>query len=281
MPFFYLLILALVQGITEFLPISSSGHLMLVHEIFYDDKADAVSNLWEKHLVMDVAVHVGTLFSVLVYFRKDVAVMFSGLWDGMRGDTQSDGFKLDLYVIVASIPVIAAGLALHKLKPDWLLAVEIVAWTTLIFGILLWWVDSKPVHKTIKDMNFKDSLLIGFAQSLALVPGTSRSGITMTMSRFLGYSRAESAHFSLLLAIVAIGGAGSLGALELIQSENQSIGVDALLAAVIAFISGLIAISLMMKWLERSTFLPFVVYRIALGLILLVVVYYDWVRAWI
>ncbi|MCB9983808.1 MAG: undecaprenyl-diphosphate phosphatase [Rhodospirillales bacterium] len=262
-----LIILALTQGITEFLPISSSGHLILVHQLFGDLKS------WENRLVLDVAVHIGTLLSVLVYFRKDIYKMLLGIKNILRGDTTSQDARLNFYIIAASIPVIIAGLILHLTQPSWLLLLNIVALTTLIFGVLLWVADRRSAaSKTLEELTFKDALLIGLAQMLALIPGTSRSGITMTAARFLGYSRTESAHFSLLLAIIAIAGAGTIAGLELYQSGDMVLGLDALIAATISFIAGWLSISLMMKWLERASFKPFAIYRIILGIALLIII---------
>lgn len=265
-------ILAIVQGITEFLPISSSGHLILVHAAFGGDTISG--GAWQNHMLLDIAVHIGTLFSVLLYFRKDVYTMCSGLKDLARKDTQAEGSRLIFNLLVGSIPVVIAGYILHLWQPAWLLKIEIVAWTTLIFGILLWFADRTPdTTRIVKDMGIKHALIIGLSQAVALVPGTSRSGITMTAARFLGYSRAESAHFSLLLAIVAISGAGALSVGELIQTGNMQIGMDFALAVELAFITGLAAIALMMKWLERATFLPFVIYRLIMGAALLGLIY--------
>ncbi len=219
--------------------------------------------------MLDVAVHVGTLASVLLYFRQDLVKMLCGLihW-------KSEGAKLNTYIIVSSIPVIAAGFMLHALSPDFLRSVQVMAWTTLIFGIILWFADAKsPSNKSLNDMSIKDALLIGLAQILALIPGTSRSGITMTMGRALGYNRTEAARYSMLLAIIAIAGAGTLGTLDLIESQNAALTFDMALAAVFAFITGYIAITLMMKWLERATFKVFAIYRIILGIGLLVGLY--------
>ncbi len=270
MTLFPLIILALIQGITEFLPISSSGHLVLVHNVFGNASG------WQNHLTLDIAVHVGTLLSVIVYFRQDVLSMLCGIAGWFKGDLKSAGSKLNIYVLIASLPVIAAGLMLHILQPAWLLLLNVVAFTTLFFGILLWIADRKPGQdKTLENLNPKDALIIGFAQALALIPGTSRSGITMTAARFLGYSRSESAHFSLLLAIIAIAGAGTMGGIELAQNGNATLGMDALIAATISFLAGWISISLMMKWLEKCSFAPFAIYRIILGISLLIIINWD------
>lgn len=259
-----------MQGLTEFLPVSSSGHLILVHAAF-DQAKD-----WDQRLILDVAVHAGTLLSVLVYFRRDVLKMALGLLSWAKGDFKSEGAALNIYVLLASIPVILAGFALNAIKPSWLLLVEIMAWSTLIFGIVLWIADKKGTQdKSLKDINLKDALIIGLAQTLALIPGTSRSGITMTAGRFLGYSRTESAHFSLLLAIIAIAGAGTLAGIELIQSGSVDLGLDALIAAAVSFITAWLSIAIMMKWLEKSSFTPFAIYRIILGIVLLAGLYGD------
>lgn len=266
--FAYLFTLALVQGLTEFLPVSSSGHLVLVHTAF-----GGVQN-WENHMLLDVAVHVGTLGAVLLYFRADVLAMLAGVRDWVTGRYNSKGSRLNAHVLVSSVPVMVAGYVLHALEPPWLLSVWIVAWTTLLFGIVLWIADIKgPVRKQQDDMRMRDALIIGCAQALALVPGTSRSGITMTAARFLGYSRTEAARYSLLLAIVAISGAGLLGGVDLARQGDVKVTGDVLMAVLLSFIAGWVSISLMMKWLARATFTPFAVYRIILGGGLLALLY--------
>lgn len=265
-----LIILALVQGLTEFLPISSSGHLLLVHKIFGSAQS------WENRIVLDVAVHVGTLASVLLYFRRDVITMLRGLKGWTKGDFSGEGSHLNTRLIIASLPVIIAGFMLHIYHPDWFLLLHVMAWATLLFGILLWIADRMPAtDRTLTDLTIKDTLIIGCAQALALIPGTSRSGVTMTAARFLGYSRTESAHFSLLLAIIAISGAGALAGFELYQAGDWNLGKEAFIAAFIAFIAGWIAIAVMMKWLEKCSFTPFAIYRIILGAALLIMLNWN------
>ncbi len=267
---YHIVILALIQGLTEFLPVSSSGHLVLVHAFFSDGSAKLD---WDENLIMDVAVHVGTLLSVLVYFRRDVLKMLLGAVNIVKGNSNSEQSKLLLFVLVGSIPVIIAGLIIDMLEPDILHSLYVMATTTIVFGIILWWADKQDdVRKSLKDMTFKDALIIGLSQVLALVPGTSRSGITMTSARFLGYSRTESAHYSLLLAMVAISGAGTLGGIKLIGKEDVSLNIEVLIAVIFSFISGLLAVSLMMKFLEKSSFTVFAVYRIILGICLLIII---------
>lgn len=266
---YHIIILAVIQGLTEFLPVSSSGHLGLFH--CFTDHCDH----WdEKNVTMDIAVHVGTLFSVLLYFRRDVWRMLVGAKDIGTGQSQSNDAKLLLFVLISSVPVIIAGLILHMFEPDWLKTLYVIAWMTLIFGIVLWYADTKTLAtKQMKDMSYKDAIIIGFAQILALIPGTSRSGITMTAGRFLGYGRTDSAHYSMLLAMVAISGAGALISIGLLKDGDVQLGLDALIATVFSFISGWIALAVMMKYLQRATFTVFAVYRVILGGGLLILLY--------
>ncbi len=269
MVFYYIVILAIIQGLTEFLPVSSSGHLGLFH--CFTDHCDQ----WDaENLTMDIAVHVGTLFSVLLYFRKDVYKMILGGVDILTRKGLTPNAKLALFVVTSSIPVILFGLALHALEPDWLKTLYVIAWATVIFGIILWYADEKfSDNKTVENLTLKDAVVIGCAQMLALIPGTSRSGITMTAARFLGFSRTESAHYSLLLSIVAISGAGALMSIDVIKADDFSLGFDALIAVILSFVSGLIAIAAMMKFLEKSSFRVFAIYRILLGSLLLGLLY--------
>lgn len=264
MPILHLAILALVQGITEFLPISSSGHLVLVPFIM---------DWQDQGLLLDVAVHVGTLLAVMLYAWREIGMMLGGLWRLARGRVDQ-GTRLMLQVILGSIPVVIAGFLIAHYAGDLFRSIEVIAWTTLGFGILLGLADRAGMTvRRLEHMSYGSALAIGLAQVLALIPGTSRSGITMTMARFLGFERADAARFSLLLAIPAIAGAGTLSGIELWQSGNAALTRDAAIAAGLAFLSALVAIVLMMAWLRRAGFMPFVVYRILLGAVLLYMVY--------
>lgn len=260
----HIVILALVQGITEFLPISSSGHLVLV---------PYVTGWPDQGLLIDVAVHVGTLGAVLLYFRRDVLAMLRGALALVRGRLDADG-RLLLYVVLATLPVIVAGVALKAAIPDGIRSTLVIGWTTLVFGVLLWVADRfGGTAARLTDMRVGPALAIGLVQCLALIPGTSRAGITMTAARALGFGRTEAARFSLLLAMPAIAGAGVVQGLELYERGDAALTADALLAAGLAFASALIAIALMMAWLRRATFTPFAVYRVILGALLLAVAY--------
>lgn len=262
----HIIILALVQGITEFLPISSSGHLVLVP--FFGG--------WEDQgMLMDVAVHVGTLGAVMIYFWRDVWHMIRGLFRAMKGKKDS-GARLSLMVILTTIPVICAGFLLNKYIGEGFRSIEVIGWTTLGFGVLLYISDKVGLTiRRIEHTNVTDAVIIGLAQCLALIPGTSRSGITMTAARFLGYERIDAARFSMLLSIPTILGAGTLKGLELYESGNVQLTNDALFAAGLAFVSALVAIAVMMAWLKRASFTPFCIYRFLLGGGLLYVAYFT------
>lgn len=259
-----LIVLAVVQGITEFLPISSSGHLILVPN---------VAGWPDQGLQMDVAVHLGTLFAVLLYFWADVWEMVKGFVLLLRGRLREGG-RQALLIIVATIPAIGAGYLIHEYAGDALRSMEVIAWTTIGFGVLLWIADRSSLQvREVRHLTVVDAVIIGCAQALALIPGTSRSGITMTAGRFLGMERAEAARFSLLLSIPTILAAGGLATLDLVEAGDTRLTLDAVIAAGLAFLSALVAISLMMAWLKRSGFGPFVLYRLGLGGILLWWVY--------
>ncbi len=259
-----IIVLAIVQGITEFLPISSSGHLILVPEF---------TGWKDQGLVTDVMVHVGSLFAVIVYFWRDVLRMFKGTWDLLRRDLTTEA-NLVIFIVIGTIPAILFGLILKFTGLiDQIRGIEIVAWNAIIFGILLYVADryGLRIHK-MDDMRFIPAVLIGIAQAFALIPGTSRSGITITAARFLGFERAEAARFSFLLGIPAIAAAGLLTVLE-VREKGESISPDALLAAGLSFFSAIAAIAFLMAVVRRMSFLPFVLYRLALGAFLLVLAY--------
>jgi len=191
-PILHIAVLAIVQGVTEFLPISSQAHLRLV---------SAVTGWADQGLMMDVAVHVGTLGAVMLYFWRDIGAMTVGLLRLMRG-REDPGARLAGLLIVATIPALAAGFLLSRYYPGGLRGLELIAWTTLVFGILLYIGDKMGMTvRRIEHLRFGDVVIIGIAQVLALIPGTSRSGITITAARFLGLERRDGARFSMLLSM--------------------------------------------------------------------------------
>ena len=264
MPLFHLIVLALVQGITEFLPVSSSAHLILVpHVTGWEDQG----------LLLDVAVHVGTLLAVMLYFWRDLWEMLRGAGLALRGK-RTAGQRMIWHLIVATVPAIIAGYLLHKYAGDMLRSVEVIAWATIGFGLLLWWSDVVsrriPQPRDEHSLNWKDILLIGCAQALALIPGTSRSGVTMTAGLLLGLSRSGAARFSFLLSIPVIVLASVLSTLDLVEGgvavDWTAMGLGVVLSAVSAYL----CIHIFLKLLERVGMLPFVIYRLILGVVLLV-----------
>lgn len=264
MPNIDILILAMVQGITEFLPISSSGHLILVPKLF----------CWpDQGLTLDVAAHVGTLVAVLIYFWRDVANMAGGLAKLARGKRDNRA-RLVWLLLVASVPALAVGFVLDKWAGDALRDERIIAVTLIGFGILLYIADRVGLTvRRIEHMTAGSALAIGFFQCLAFIPGTSRSGITMTMARIMGYERKEAARFSFLLSIPTIAAAGIVKSYELWQSGNFAEVERAGMMVGFSAVTGFLAIAFMMYWLRRASFAPFVVYRIALGCVLLWAIY--------
>ncbi|NQV48158.1 MAG: undecaprenyl-diphosphate phosphatase [Rhodospirillaceae bacterium] len=256
MPILHIVVLALVQGITEFLPVSSSGHLALV---------PILADWPDQGLIIDVAVHVGTLGAVMLYFWRDMVGMIAGLYRTAKG--RSDPMaRLAGLLAISTVPVVVAGYFLNRYGMDGLRSVTIIGWATLGFGIILLITDRIGMTlRRIEHVGFGDALIIGMAQVLALIPGTSRSGITMSAARLLGMERTEAARFSMLMSVPTIIGAGVLKGLELYQIGDARLTSDVILAAGLSFVAALVAIFLMMAWLRRATFTPFVVYRVLLG----------------
>lgn len=260
----HIIILALVQGISEFLPISSSGHLILLHE-FLDPEAVRSA---EENRMIDIALHIGTLLAVLVYFYKDVFGMILGIKDIIcrRKFADSENAQLTFYVLISSLPIIIiGGIVFLTIDPEIFYNPKIIICTLTGFALLLWYADKSIQTRSVEDITFKDALIIGLAQTLSIIPGVSRSGITMTTSRFLGLSRTQAARYSLLLAIIATSAVGAVGILKIIKSGDTQLSTDAGLAVLFTFITGLCVITFMMKWLSKFSFTPFVIYRICLS----------------
>ncbi|MGI9465290.1 MAG: undecaprenyl-diphosphate phosphatase [Aestuariivirgaceae bacterium] len=259
-----IIVLAVIQGITEFLPISSSGHLILV---------PALTGWPDQGLITDVMVHMGSFLAVLVYFRRDVALLIGGGLNLLRG-RMSDHGRMALYILAATVPAVAFGLTLKKTGViDAIRGPEIVAWNAIIFGIIMYVADRFGDHaKVMEDMKLSPAVIVGIAQAIAIIPGTSRSGITMSAARALGFSRPESARFSFLLGIPAIAGAGVLVLGEALQN-GEAISFDAVVTGALTFFTALAAIAFLMALVRRMSLLPFVIYRLILGVLLLWLVY--------
>ncbi len=258
--------LAIVQGLTEFLPISSSAHLVLV---------PTLTGWPDQGLAFDVAVHVGSLLAVLLVFRREVARMLVAFVGSVRGRGFNDDAKLAWAVGFATIPVGLAGLLLGDWVEQDLRSIHVLAWATMGFGLVLGIADRwRRGVRTEFQLRARDVLWIGLAQALALIPGTSRSGITMTAALFLGLSRQAAARFSFLLSIPVILLAGGLETKKLIASSS-SMPVDwaALFWGIVfSAISAWVCIRLFLNLIERIGMAPFVAYRVVLGGLLLMAV---------
>ncbi len=256
-------VLALIQGLTEFLPISSSAHLALV---------PLLSKWPDQGLAFDCVVHLGTLTAVIIYFRTELAEMTKGF--GKTIAARSIGAdregRLAWLIGLATIPVGIAGLAFKDVVENELRTIETIASASILFGLLLWWADRTGTRKKMDDAwTLKDAIVVGLAQAIALIPGTSRSGITMTAALMLGYTRRAAARFSFLLSIPVITLAGGLKIKEWIEEPNQAVGISELLTGyIISAISAYLCIHYFLKFLDRTGMGPFVIYRILLGLIL-------------
>lgn len=257
-----LILIAIVQGITEFLPISSSGHLILIPYL---------THFPDQGPLIDVAVHIGSLVAIIIYFWRDVLGLARGGFATVGIGMAPDQRRLFLWVALGTIPAIAFGLFL-KLGGylESFRFTDLVAFNLIFYGILLAVADKLgKQEKQYEDLTLRDALIVGVAQSLALIPGTSRSGVTMTAARALGYRRVEAARFSFLLAIPAIAGAGLLAALDLADATAE-MQWDAIVAGAMTFVAAFATMAFLMKFLQRASMMVFVIYRVAMGCALLI-----------
>lgn len=266
MPLFQLILVALIQGITEFLPVSSSGHLILL---------PGLTGLDDQGQVIDVAVHAGTLAAVLIYFWSDVREGLAGLPRALTGRTDTPGARLALGLMIATVPTVLAGAVLHFTGLSGMLrSMAVIGWTMLGFGLVLYWADQRGATvKQASDWGPRDALIMGLWQALALIPGTSRSGITITGARHLGYTREEGARIAMLMSIPTILASAVLLGAEVAVEADTALMRDAAIAAGLAMLSALAALTLMMRLLQSVSFTPYVVYRVILGLVLLAIAY--------
>lgn len=265
MSLFSLIILALIQGITEFLPVSSSGHLILF---------PAMTGSEDQGTAIDVAAHVGTLGAVMLYFRADMARLIRGGLVCLTGRFSDPDARLAWLLVLATIPVILAGLVLKLTGlSDAMRSMAVIGWTMVIFGIFLWWFDTRmPTTRQAESWNVKDAFIMGLWQALALIPGTSRSGATITAARQLGFNREDGARLAMLMSVPTIIASGVLLAADL-GDARPGLVRDAAIVAGLSFVSALGALTLMMRLLKSVSFTPYVIYRVILGLILLWIAY--------
>jgi len=267
MTLFLLFLLAIIQGLTEFLPISSSAHLALLHQ---------VNGTGDEDVALDVAVHLGSILAVIVYFHAESAAAGRGAVDLLRGRRQSPDALLTRNLILATIPLVMfGGLIVGMGWEDALRDIRVIGWTMIIFGILLWWIDRfAPQSVRAPDWTLRRAMVMGLWQALALVPGVSRSGITITGARAIGLERRDATRLSMLMSIPATLATGAVLAIDLAQADA---GLDLLgraaFAALFAFGAAWCALCLMMRFLDRVSFTPYVIYRVALGVVLLTLAY--------
>lgn len=257
MSYFEAFILALIQGLTEFLPISSSAHLIL---------PSAILGWEDQGLAFDVAVHVGTLAAVVIYFRREVVYLLRAFFASIFKGDRSKEAKLAWMIVIATIPACVFGLLMKDFIELYLRSAWVIATTTIVFGLLLWYVDKNS--KLTDDeytADWKKSVFIGLAQAMAMIPGTSRSGATITAALYLGFTREAAARFSFLMSIPIITLAGSYLGLKLVTS-GEPIHFGFLMTGIItSFISAYICIHFFLKLISRMGMTPFVIYRLLLG----------------
>jgi undecaprenyl-diphosphatase len=266
---FEAVVLGVVQGLTEFLPISSSAHLRIVGEAFgWDDPGAAFTAITQ----------IGTEIAVLLYFRRDIgriiaAWVASLVGRGKKGDPDA---RMGWLIIVGSIPIVVLGLLFQDRIETTLRDLRIVAIALVAFSLILYWADRVGAKKRELDqLTVGHGIAFGFAQAMALVPGVSRSGGTITMGLFLGYTRSAAARYSFLLAVPAVLGSGFFQAYEALTGDVAGETVEwgpTIVATVIAFAVGLSVIAWLLRYLNRGSFTPFVVYRVVLGLLILALV---------
>ena len=250
--FIEILILSAVQGISEFLPISSSAHLILVSN-FYDLKTGS--------LLIDISLHLGSLFAIIFYFRKDLLDL-------------KNNKKLLQLILLGSTPLIIFGYLLHSTELIYLLRnLKVIAWTTLFFGIVLFFADQQKIDKNIStNLNIKSIIFIGLFQILALIPGVSRAGITLTAARFLKFNRVDSSKISFLLSIPALAGASFLG---LKNAANQPLEINYLiiLSIILSFLFSYVTVKFFLSYINRFSLNIFIIYRIFIASILFLIIY--------
>ena len=251
--FIEIVILAAIQGISEFLPISSSAHLIVVSKL-YDLKANSI--------LIDISFHLGSLLAIIFFFRKDLFTLRSNK-------------KLLKLIIIGSIPLIIFGYIVHSTELIFILRnIEIIAWATLIFGIILYLADQRKINQTIStNLNTRSMIIIGLFQILALIPGVSRAGITMTAARFLKFNRVDSGKISFLLSIPALAGASFLGLKDAFNSSIE-MNITIIISVVLSFLFSYLTINFFLDFLNRFSLNLFVIYRVLVALILFYIIYF-------
>ena len=267
MPLGLVFLISAVQGLTEFLPISSSGHLVLIPVI--------TAQPYQGQTI-DVAAHIGTLLAVIVYMRQDILEIITATFCAKSITPQTNNRQLGLMIIGATIPLILVGFVVNYADWHWLTLITTLALSNIGFAGLLWAADRFGGQLYgLTDMRWSAAMSIGLVQICALIPGASRSGVTMTAARFFGYDRLAAARFSLLLSLPAIAGAGLLKTIDIVGAGDTQLGLNAAMVAVLSALFAWLAIRVMMSWLARANFTIFVLYRLVLGFVLLLSLQLD------
>lgn len=263
MPWWEVIVLAVIQAITEFLPISSSGHLVLPSLLF---------GWMDQGLDFDIALHVGSLIATITYFRRDIRQLLCAGWQSLRDRQLDSESRLAWGLLLSTIPAGLVGLAFNDYVEENFRSLLVIASTMMLFGVLLGWADrANTGSRSLVEAGWCSMILIGVAQVFALVPGTSRSGVTMTAARFLGFSREASARFSFLMAIPLIGAIGLVKTLELLTGADPVHWQEILIGTAVSAFVAFFVIRWFMAFVVRVGFMPFVIYRIILSLVLLVI----------
>ena len=244
-----IIILSLIQGITEFLPISSSSHLIIISEYF---------SFENQSLSIDISLHIGSFFAVLIYFSKDILSF-------------AKNKMLFFKIVISSLPLMAAGYIVIKFNLiDQFRNIKVIGWTTLIFGVLLFISDKFKINNNINNnFTLKSAIFIGFFQVLSIMPGVSRSGITITASRFLNFNRYDSTKISFLLSIPTLGAVTLFGFYNIINSDNINFSFINIISIILSFIFSFLTIKYFLKFIKNFSFYIFIIYRIILGSIIL------------
>ncbi len=262
----HIFLVSILQGLTEFLPISSSAHLIILPTIM------AVK---DQGIIIDISVHLGSLLALLVFFRKDSLNLVKGFNYIVKFNFREKEASLVLLLILATIPVLIVGLffKIHDVN-SLLRSIELIGWTMIFFGVFLFFSDRfGDTKKRADHWNYKDSILMGTFQALALIPGVSRSGITISGARLLGYEKYDAIRLSLLMSIPTILASGVLLIPGLLNGTNSVSFLELFVSFMVSFFSAMLALSFLIKFLSLLSFTPYIVYRIALGIFLLWQVY--------
>ena len=252
-------LIGVIQGITEFLPISSSGHLVLFAKL---------TNWEDQGLFTDIAVHFGTLFAVIVYLRKDIYYLFLNLFQFRIFEDQ-----IIFKIILSTLPAIILGYFVYDYVSVYFRSIQLIAISSIVFAIILYFADKINIQaKSWQNITYTEALLIGLFQVLAFIPGASRAGVTITAARFLGYDRINATRFSMLLSIPIILASMTLSLINVFNEEKVAVNFyHSFSAALVAFIAALLSIIFLMRFIKQANFNIFIIYRIILGIILLIV----------